>query len=590
MSALLDRPSSVAPSANRRAARQEPKSLGTSFALHRAISLVAMVGLFGPLFNAWNDIVAVPASGIAVVALSAGGLWLAGAISTAQSQLDLERLDRWLLVLALLALGAFAAAWLHGTSGYGTDEAAFQQGAAMLLVHGHNPYGANLLSALAAYSTPSRFATHMMNGGLVTTYGYPAFPLYIVAAFVELTGGGQAVPIADVAMLMVATVVMFKLLPVGWRGLAVIIGVGFPILTGFALAGVNAIIAMAALLVVAFGWTATGETGRLSRADLIRAVALGVALATNQIAWFVTPFLLIGTYLLRHSQFGPRRALKLAASYLGTALATFVVINLPFIVWDPSAWVTGVAAPLTQHAIPYGQGLIGLTLFLRMGGGALDAYNYGAALLYVALLIVYASGFRRLARACFLLPIGALFVSGRSLGEYWLTLIAVMAIGAMTCQSQAISAATELRLPARWRHRLLPRGVLTMAVFVPGLACLGLALTTPQPLTLRILSAHSSRLLRGVDRMRVEVENQSGQALTPHFATNASGQAIFWNVAQGPSRLAPHTAAVYVLTAPDDSSMQPNGTAFILEAVTPAPRTISSSRPFAKYGPVPGGW
>jgi hypothetical protein len=40
-----------------------------------------------------------------------------------------------------------------------------------------------------------------------------------------------------------------------------------------------------------------------------------------------------------------------------------------------------VTAPISQHALPYGQGLVGLTTVLRLGGGAVDAYTYTAGAL-----------------------------------------------------------------------------------------------------------------------------------------------------------------------------------------------------------------
>ncbi len=119
---------------------------------------------------------------------------------------------------------------------------------------------------------------------------------------------------------------------------------------------------------------------------------------------------------------------------------------------------------------------------------------------------------------------------------------------------------------------------------------MAVALGTPAPLSLRILSAHSNRSLRSVAQIRLLVQNRSGNPLRPHFATNVSGQATFWNVRTGPPMLAPHSSAIYRLYAPDAGSMPPNGTKFIVEAYTATPRTISSTSPFAQYGPVPGYW
>ncbi|MFL5823358.1 MAG: hypothetical protein ACJ764_07955 [Solirubrobacteraceae bacterium] len=588
MSALLEKP--AAPATVRGERRTSPGQAPAEEPLgaHRAISLVAVLGLFWPLLSAWGNIVAVPSGGIAVVALTGGAIWLLVAIATARTEDGLARLDRWLLALALLVLGAWAAQKLNGAAGYGTDEASFEQGAANLLVHGHDPYGANLLPTLAQFSTPTKYMTYTMTGGVVSTFGYPALPLLVVAPFVELTGGGQAVPIADVFVLMVATVILYLQLPRAWRGLAVVLCVGYPILATFAFIGVNVIMATTALLVVAHRWTSVGESGRLTRGDGLRALALGLALATNQLAWFIAPFLLSGIFLARRAHLGSRPARRLTLGYLGIAVATFAVINAPFFLWGPSAWLHGVAAPLTQHAIPYGQGIVGLTLFLRLGGGLLDAYNYAAGLLYVALLVLYVARFRTLGRAAFALPLVALFFSGRSLAEYWLTLIAVVAISVISADGPTIRSVPPL---AALRRLSRPaQRVVAVGLFLPAAACLALALGTPQPLTVRILVAHSSHLLRSVDRLRLLVHNNSEEPLQPHFATNVTGQAILWETTRGPKTLAPGSDAVYSLTAPDASSMPANATPFVVEAVTGAPRTISSSQRFTQPGQVPGYW
>lgn len=560
----------------------------SSLPVHRAIAVVAVLGLFAPIFNAWNDVVSVPTSGLVVAAMFVGGLWLVMAFSTAQSENELARLERWLLVLGLLALAAWTAVALHSQAAYFTDEAALTQGAANLLIHGHDPYGSNLLSALAGYSTFGKFLTHTMNGGIVTTFGYPPVSLLVVVPFVFLTGGGQAVPIANLFVLMLATVLVYRELPAGWRSLAVVLCVGFPTLDGFAAAGVNVIIAMAFLLVAAYRWTATVQGGRLARGGRLRAVALGLAMGTNPLAWFVAPFLIAGIYMVRTGELGRSAALRATGRYVGLALGTFLAVNLPFIVWGPTAWLQGVAAPVTQHAIPYGQGLVDLTLFLRMGGGALNAYNYAAATLYVALLVVYVAYFRKLGRTAFVLPLFALFVSGRSLAEYWMTMIAVLAIGSLTADDHAIKGALPL-VSLRLRSPRV-RQAATAALFLPTLLCVAVALGTPGPLSMRILSAHSNRRLKSVAEIRLLVQNRSGQALRPHFATNVTGQALFWNIRSGPAMLAAHHSTVYRLFAPDPGSMPINGTKFVVEAYTASPRTISSTAPFVKNGPVPGYW
>jgi uncharacterized membrane protein len=555
--------------------------------VHRAISLIAVLGLFYPLLTAWGEVIAVPSAGLAAVALAAGGLWLVLALATASTGDELARLDRWLLALALLVLAAWTASRLNASPGYATDEASIEQGAATLLLHGHDPYGANLAGALAAFSTPSKYLTYTMSGGLVTTFGYPSLPLLVVAPFVELTGGGQAVPIADMFVLMLATVILFGQLPRTWRGLSVVVCVGFPILASFAITGMNLIIASTALMLAAYRWTSVGDRSRLTRREQLQAVALGLALASNQLGWFIAPFLLTGIYLLRRSGLGQRKALKVTLRWACIAVGTFVVLNAPFFLWGPSAWLQGVAAPLTQHAIPYGQGLVGLTLFLRLGGGALDAYDYAAGLLYLALLVLYVTRFRTMGRACFILPLLALFVSGRSLAEYWMTTIPVVLIGVVTADPLAIrsvSAVRGLSRASRRAHRAA-----TAALFVPAAIWLVVALSTPQPLQMRVLSAHSASL-DSVSAVRLLVRNTSDTALRPRFAVNVTGQAVLWRSATGRAILPPRASAVYRLVAPDVGSMPANDTPFVVEAVTATPRTISSTATFTHAGQAPGNW
>ena len=58
-----------------------------------------------------------------------------------------------ILVAGTLLIGVvWVIALIYGSPNYGTDEAAFVQGAAQLLVHGHDPYGANLAWTLQHFA------------------------------------------------------------------------------------------------------------------------------------------------------------------------------------------------------------------------------------------------------------------------------------------------------------------------------------------------------------------------------------------------------------------------------------------------------
>ena len=553
----------------------EARDAASWLTVHRLVALAAVMGLLWPEFKTWNNIISAPLPGLMTIVLTGATLVMACLVAAAPTEEALERLGRWLLALGLLVIVAWAAWGLRNSSGYSTDEAAFVHGAADLLLHGHDPYGASLLQSLARFGVPSIYWTYTMSGGVVSTLGYPSLPVLVAAPFVGLVGSGQAVAFADVAVLLIAIVTTFIALPRPWRSLAVLLCVGFPSLEGFAAAGMSVVVMLPALIVVARNWTRVGDGGRLVRRDRLTAVALGLALSTNQLAWFIAPFILVGILLLRQGTLGRRRALALTGRYAGLAGLTFLTLNAPFIVWGASAWLRGVAAPLEQHALPYGQGLVGLTSALGLGGGAVDMYTYAGVAVYLGLLVLFAARFRMLARSCFILPLLALFVSGRSLSEYWLLLAAPIVVAALAADGVSLAAAAELRWPTRVRWRA-PSRIVLPALFAPAAALLAAALLVPAPLSLGILRVAVNRPDTAVVRLWVAVRNLTGEPLRPHFAINSSGQASpFWRIESGPAVLAAGADARYVLGAIDvDPAI---AGPFRLQAVTGSPRTLSSS-------------
>ena len=550
---------------------QEPEQLGG----HRLLSLLALLSLFGIAFSAWGAPVQVPVTGVLVAVIYGVGLALGVGIISTHNQRTLARLDMAVCGLALIALGGQALTNLYMNPGYGTDEAAFQQAAAVLLLHGHDPYGANLIGALSQYRVPVQYATSLLNGGTVSTFEYPSMPILVGALGVLITGGTQAVPVSDVVVLMITTVALFFMLPTHRRPLAIIACVGLPILFGFAASGVSMIVCMALLSAAAYRWSSVGVTGSLTRTNRMQAVALGLAIATQQLAWFIAPFLLVGIFLLRRETLSNRGAAGLLARYAAWAAAAFLTVNAPFMIWSFGSWFDSIAAPITQHAIPYGQGLIDLTLFFHLGGGTLQAYQLCAALLYGALLVLYVLNFRRLARACFALPLIPFFYASRSLAEYFMTLVAVLMISIVTVSYESVARATPIRLPSLLQGK---RHLLSLALFAPAAILLALALTSPAPLSLTVTSMDTTGQLQSLWKIEVRVHNDSRHPLSPHFATNSYGQASsFWNIVRGPKVLDPHATGLYVLLAPNVGSMPSITSPLTLEAFTATPSTFSST-------------
>ena len=563
--------------------RQRPDGVEPADPMHQILTVLATLGLFGVSFATWATTVQVPFTGAIAMCGFGFGLLITVMAVTAKTQQRLRRLDLAVLVLALFLLVGWATSTLWFQPAYGTDEAAFEQYAATLLSHGHNPYGADLSSALNVFRVPIQYATYTLNGGMVSRLGYPALPVLLVLPFVSLTHGVQSVVILNVVAMMAAVVAVYVVLPRRVRPLAVVTIVGLPIIFGYAVAGVNAVILMTLMVLVANRWSRTGATGRLTRPDVVRACCFGLAMSTQQLAWFAAPFLVLGIYLLRRGHLSRAQALGVTLRWSGIAGAVFVVINLPFIVWNPSAWLHGVTDPLTQHAIPYGQGLVDVVLFFRVGGGNLGLLTLAGGAAMVGLLLAYGVFFRRLGRAAFVLPSVALFLPTRSLAEYFMTLVAVWIV------STATTSAAEFQGAADWSALVTPLRPLgrfavmafCVQVTLPAVALAAAACTTPAPLAMRIDTVNTTGQLQSVWRITLDVRNRSAHALRPHFATNYQGQAsTFWNVLSGPAVLPAHAHSAYVLAAPNMGSMPGITTPFVVQAVTASPQTISSTALF----------
>jgi uncharacterized membrane protein len=571
---------------------QEPAAVPQAPELHqRVLTALAAIGLMGAAFATWSTSVQLPLTGLVAVLGFIVAMTIVALAATTRSARHLAYLDVAVLGMAALILIGWAFSTLYFQPGYGTDEAAFTQFAAHLMVHGHDPYGANLLPALTEFRVPIQYATYTLSGHVVSTYGYPALPILFTSVFLPITHGVQTAIVAEVVALLAGMMIMFFLLPRSWRALAPLSVVGLPLLFGYSVSGVTAILMATLLIVVANRWSSTGSNGRLGASGLLRAGCLGLAIATQQLAWFIAPFVVIGIFLARRHEIGSRAAAKLAGRFVAVAFLVFSAVNAPFVIWNPSAWLHGILAPLTQNAIPYGQGLIDASLFFHRGGGDLSLYTYAGAALYLLLLCAFVFRFDRLGRAAFILPSIAFFLPTRSLAEYFMTLPAVWIVSIVTTHSDDFERtgltrrfALSLRGSGRSLRRLLAIGLIATLATVTAAMAIG-ALSIPPPFKMKILSVETNGQLEGVWQLKVGLTNQSSHKLTPHFATNTVGQATtYWNVVKGPTSLAPHASAIYSLIAPNRGSMPGITTPFLLDAYTDDPSTVTASK---LYTPEP---
>jgi uncharacterized membrane protein len=546
---------------------------GGGLSWHALAIFLADFSLLAPASSIWSAIVVLPAGGM--VSVVAFGLILVVLIvlGATRSQRVLGQLDLIILLLGCLLLFTEAKVQITFHPGYGTDEGAFLQGAASLLIHGHDPYGPSLQSAFHTYHVTAPL-TYTMTGGNLSHFGYPGLAVLLVAGFLWLIHGAQAAVWADVTALTVAMVLAFFMLPRQIRALSVLLAAGLPFLVGYATSGTTAILMAPFLLVTAWRWTAIGRSGTLSRLDWVKAICLGLALSIEQTSWFVAPFLVVAIWSVLAHQGTKRQATSTVGRFVLVALATFVLVNAPFIILGARVWLSGILEPLTAPTIANGQGIIDGAIFYHIGGGDVAAFSVAAALTYAALLVAMVVWFGRLGRAAFILPMLPFFLSAESLSIYWTLPLLVWAVSLFTVDPApfAVTAAARVTRPMRW-----VAGTLLAALAIGAAGFLGLAGASPAPLLITVGRVQASGNPRVVASIDLVVENRSGHALHPHFTANVSGEGTaFWNTAGATAVVPARSSRTFVITPPGESPVAASA-AFVIVAVTAAPETVSAS-------------
>jgi uncharacterized membrane protein len=544
--------------------------------VQRALCLAAALGLL--VLAQVNFGVAVSSPWRAQI--SPLGFLFALGLSVAACTVRTTRALNWVLLaifsVAVALTATEAAGYLLGRRGFGIDEGAFVQYGTRLLLRGQNPYAHSLARALQLYGA-SPVPTALTNGSISTHFAYPSLSLLLSVPFYWLTNGVESVPVAAVFFQCVTAAMLFVILPSRLRPLAVIVVLELPLLFGYEVNGSFYSMFLPFALVAIWKWTDVGQAGRLSRADLVRAVCLGLACAVEQIVWAMALFLLVGIWRAGSRRLGNLGSARVTGRFALAATAAFAVVNLPFFVWGPGAWWSGVSAPFLQHAIPFGEGLVDLTLLLRAGGGNLDWYTDAAIALLAALLVAYAVWFRGLWRAGIILAGLMFFVSTRPLDGYWREL------APLWLAAVAVPGPDPDPAPLPWRsdglHGL--RVAWAAVLFAPVLAFSGLALTATAPLRLHIESVGIESALQEVWRVSVRATNETGSPVRPRFALNSGGQlSSYWPIASGPTVLAAGRTALYSLSSPNLQTSPSLTTPFVISAVSASPDAISTSQVF----------
>ncbi|MER6124810.1 hypothetical protein ABT173_19620 [Streptomyces sp. NPDC001795] len=548
--------------------RLDPPSPTVPAPLHRAITLLAVISLFIGMRSDWSTAIAIrPAVG-GLITLGYAGILILGILALAVR-------NRRALVLVdagVLLLGMMLALCSYVLGSAMNDETVLMTQATHELVHGHAVYG---------HEWPWVFqrshvgVTKTMSGGADYAFAYPPLAVLLNAPVYALIGA-KAITFVPTVLLMVGAAVLWALLPTPWRSAATAVTLGFPMLKAYAAMGYPAIPALVLLIPVVIRWPSIGAGGRLSCSDIVRAGFLGAACATQQLPWFLTPFLLVGVYALRRGELSARAALGVVARFTGIAVVVALAANAYFIMQSPRAWVSGLLLPFTQHGVLHGQGIMGLSYYFSNGSSRLDFYSYGSMLLAAGLLVLFGLFVRRLGPAAVVLPWCAFYLATRSQDGYYLMMTPLWIAAAATAPGSAFASAWQPRLPLG-RGRAVSAAVM-VAVLAPAAVCVAIAAASGPPIRLAVSDVQGNS--SGISGLTVQATNTGDTALAPNFASSTGGGAsAYWTVRSGPSVLGPHQSARYVLVPGNGRFPLPNRERLRvrLRVFTDRPQTLSST-------------
>jgi hypothetical protein len=367
---------------------------------------------------------------------------------------------RGMALCALVGLAGFSVLGVqHAASGvsaylsgqpYNNDGAVMDHYAAMQALHGRDPYlRTNLPQALAALDVPATTTTPLMRGqfrGLQTypspqavqqvfmnvlrhrwqngvpippefesKYNYPAGSFLLIMPFVAF--GVHDLRFLYAFFLLLMGAYLWARLPRSLRILAPLLILADLPLIMLTAGGQPDTMYGFFLLIGLAEWRSTRTSS----------LAMGLAVATKQIAWFFLPFYLI----LIVRQFGVREALRRS----GVIVGLYVLMNAYFIAESPGSYLAGISGPMSDPMFPLGTGIIALFVagFLPMVPKAAFALMEMGA---------WIGGVAYTARTRVLFPatvaaLGALplFFAWRSLANYFY-LVPVLALAVYYASSQ----------------------------------------------------------------------------------------------------------------------------------------------------------
>jgi len=331
-------------------------------------------------------------------------------------------------IAGIVVLGRTVALSFFMPPEYSNDGTSLDTNAAILLVQGHNPYtDSNIINVVREFPIEAYWTTPLRVGQFANRLEYPSASDFRSVLATDLKAGFAPefeskvsypafsfLTLVPFIWLNIYNVLAFYLLcyivlvAIAWK-------IARPELRPWvlllSLANVSMLISASSgnldvfnILLVLLAWLLR-ERGWWS------AIFLGLALSSKQLSWFFVPFYAIMIWRQYNFMEAVRR--------LTVAGVVASLINLPFILWNPHAWIAGVMAPIADPMFPMGVGLISLSttpLLPIFQPLVYDVLELGA--MFIA-LIWYWRICKERPEAAIVLAVIPLFFAWRSLSSYF---------------------------------------------------------------------------------------------------------------------------------------------------------------------------
>jgi hypothetical protein len=440
------------------------------------------------------------------------------------------RACQWLVLVGLVG-SLWASAYLFWrtttpSTVWHPDNEMISEYAAEALKQGYNPYSWNFTDATRVYRDSGHIYTYFLDGSKQNRVTYPALPTLLLLAFGSI-GLGQA-RLVSLIFHSILLFIVFLGTPSRIRPLLVLAFFGMRAFMGLALTGNQDIVWSTLLVAMLLAW----------KRPTLRAVLFGLACAYRQQPWILAPFLLI--YLWNTEGSGAERRSRIL-HFIALSLSTFLLLNLPFMLWDLRGWALGVFEPTYAAFAVYSHGLGAISQYNLLGlpRQFFTALQVSSLLL---LLIIHWRHPRAVGTGFWIFPGIFFWLYYRGLANYWLYWIPPLVVA---LSRHRWSGLQRIDLPGRWRQTL----VMAAGMLGANLLLAAYFLTRPPAISGSLIYPLQSWYGPSIYRLDVSVDNQSDRLFRPRFAVQHDGnEPLPWVIESGPETLKPGEASPYVIS------------------------------------------